>query len=279
MCSATLFFALLDTINKVLVRTLPPMEVIWGRNLAQFVLMTAVLAPHMRFRLVRTRHPLTQFWRGVALFASSAFAVTALKVLPLADAMAFANTQVLMVTALSGPLLGERIGIRRWVAVGAGFVGVLIVAGPAGEGSLFGAACMLGAALSMAFYMILTRTLGLDEGPVASLYLSCLISLALLSASVPFVWEPLHSWWEVGGLATAGVLGGTGHYLFTRAFATAPASTLAPFAYTSLIWGSLSSVFVFGDPLAWSTVLGIVVIAGADLYAGYRERAEARGGT
>ncbi len=269
--AATLFFMALDTMNKTFVRYLPPVEVGWGRTLAQLVLMTVVFAPRMGARLVRTRKPALQFARGMAIVVSSTCAIAGLRLLPLADAIAIANTQSLLVVILSVPLLGEKVGPRRWAAVLIGFAGVLIVAQPGGGGSFLGMLLMLGAATSMALYLIMTRRMGLDEHPVAALYLVCLTGTIALTVALPFVWvTPMH-WWLYAGMAASGLCGGLGHYFMARAFMLGPASTLAPFNYVTLIWATIVSWSVFGDTPPLTTLAGMAVIAAAGLYTAYRE--------
>lgn len=271
VCAATLFFIALDTMNKTFVRYLPPIEVAWGRTLAQFVLMTAIFAPRMGMRLVRTRKPWLQFGRGLMVVVSSVCAIGGLRLLPLADAMAMANSQSLMVVILSVPLLGERVGPRRWAAVVAGFIGVLVVAQPGGGGSVVGMTLMLSAALCMALYLIMTRRMGLEENPIASLYLVCVVGTVGLSVALPAVWVTPQHWWIYAGMAASGVCGGIGHYFMMRAFMMAPASTLAPFTYTTLIWATIISWAVFGDTPPLTTVAGMALIAAAGLYTAYRE--------
>jgi drug/metabolite transporter (DMT)-like permease len=277
LCAATLCFVTLDSINKVIVQYLPPLEVIWGRYAAQFIMMTVLLVPRFGMRLVRTRRPWTQVARGITLALASLLAVTGLRVLPLADAIAIANLQPLMLVALGAVLLRERVGWQRWLAVILGFVGVVIVVQPgAGDSSLLGAACMFGAALSMALHLAMTRSLGTGEYQLASVYLANATGTLAISATVPLAWvTPPHSmiWF---GFAVAGLFGGFGHMFMTRAFTLAPASTLAPFTYTTLIWATAASWGVFGDAPNWTTLTGIAVIAGAGVYSATLEHRKLR---
>ena len=277
ICAATLCFIGLDSMNKLMTRELPPLQVVWGRTAAQFVLMSVILLPRMGTRLVRTRRPWIQVARGIFLGLSSVFAVFALSRMPLADAVAIANLQPLMIVMLSAIILGERPSVARWLAVGIGFVGVLVVVRPGGGGtSLIGALFMFSASVTMSFYFILTRKLGTTEIPVTSLYLVSAVGTVMFSATAPAVWVPMPSPWYWAGFVLAGCLGGFGHFLMTRAIALAPASTLAPFTYTTLIWATAASWIGFGDVPNWSTLLGISIIGGAGIYSALLERRDSR---
>jgi drug/metabolite transporter (DMT)-like permease len=275
VCAGMFCFAAMDTVNKLLARGLPALEIAWGRYFGLFVLMTVILAPRFGLRLLRTRKPGLQIMRGVVHTVSATMAVVGLGLLPLADAAAIVNLQPLVIIALSAPMLGESVNGKRWIAVVLGFVGVLMVVRPGGDANLAGAAAMLAGCILGAVYLIQTRQLGLSENPMASLYLPTFIGSAGLSVLMPIVWVTPAHWLQWAGFSVTGFLGGVGHYFMIRAYTAAPPSTLAPFNYTYLAWGIVASWLVFADPPSWLTLAGIAVISGAGLYVIWLERREA----
>jgi drug/metabolite transporter (DMT)-like permease len=270
-----LLFACLDTTTKYLTRYMPVAEVVWGRYLAQLVLMIAVLGPTMGRRLLRTRRPGMQIVRSVLMLGSTVFAIWGFSLLPLADAVTIGFTTPMLVTALSVPLLGEKVGPRRWAAVAVGFAGVVIVMRP-GSGVLgVGAVIMLVMALVYALYQIVTRVLGQTEDPYASQFYAAIIGTLLSTLALPFIWHPLDLRLTLL-LLLAGLFGGTGHFLMIKAYGLAPASVLVPFTYTALIWVTILGWVVFDEvPDRW-TFVGMAIIAGSGLYIANRERIKRR---
>jgi drug/metabolite transporter (DMT)-like permease len=211
-----------------------------------------------------------QLGRSLAVVLSSAFFVGAIKFIPLADATAINFVAPLLVTALSAPLLGEKVGVRRWTAVAIGFLSVLIIIRP-GPGMAHWAVLLpLIGAFCYAFYQIATRMLaGVDSWQTTTVY-SGVVGLVATTALLPFAWRAPDwlGWLSFVGL---GVLGSASHLLLIRAFALAPASTLSPFGYVQLIWALVAGVVVFGNvPDLW-TLLGAALIAGSGLYVLARE--------
>ena len=270
MLTAAAMFACLDTTTKYLTRELPVMEVVWGRYLTHLILMIVVLGPLMRRRLVRYRRPGLQVLRALLMLGSTALAIWGFSYLPLAEAATIGFATPILVTALSVPLLGERVGPRRWAAVGVGFLGVVIVMRP-GTGALHWASfIMLAMAVDYALFQILTRVLGQTEDPYASQFMAGIVGTAVSALTLPFVWV-MPSWEAIGLLFFAGFMGGTGHLMMIKAYGRAPASVLVPFTYSALIWVSFTGWLVFDEvPDAW-TFSGMAVIASAGIYIAHRE--------
>jgi drug/metabolite transporter (DMT)-like permease len=181
-----------------------------------------------------------------------------------------------MLTALSVPLLGERVGLRRWTAVAIGFASVLIIIRP-GFGMVHWAASLpLATAACFALYQVATRVLSRWDGPATTYFYSATVGLAVTSAFLPVEWRApgLADW---VGLVFLGCMGGLSHYLLIRAFTAAPASLLAPFSYCQLIWSVSLGYLWFGDfPDRW-TFVGAALVAASGLYVLYRERQLAAG--
>jgi drug/metabolite transporter (DMT)-like permease len=262
--------SLLDAITKGLTATYPVPVLLWLRFLGQTGSLLLLL-PWLGWRgLVVTSAPRVQLGRGVALAISAGSFVFALSYLPFATAKVLSFTSPLLVTLLSLPLLGERVGWRRAVAVLAGFLGVVVVirpgvGAPDVAGLDWAMLLPLLSALAYACYQLLTRHIAQRDGAVTSLFYVSVVGLAGASVLVPFHWAAVPPW-LVAFLLVHGALVGAGHFLQIRALALAPASLLAPFGYASLLWAVLIGALVFGEAIGPFTLLGALAIAGSGLY-------------
>jgi drug/metabolite transporter (DMT)-like permease len=176
-----------------------------------------------------------------------------------------------LVAVLSGPMLGEWVGWRRWSAIGVGFAGVLLVTRP-GFGGIHPAAllCVL-SVLCYGFYLISTRLLARSDSSDTTLFYSNIVGVVLMSAVVPFFWSTPHDPFIIGLMVLLGAFGSTGHYLLIIAHRLAPPSVLAPFLYTQLIWVVLLGYLVFANlPNQW-TIAGSAVVVASGLYLLHRE--------
>lgn len=272
MCGAVACFTCIDTTAKYLGRHYDIIEVVWARYVSALVLAFLVFNPLTRPGVLRTRRPLLQIGRSALLLGTTVFNFLALKFLQLDQALAIMFSTPLMVAALAGPMLGERIGPRRWAAIAVGLVGVVLVLQP-GFGAVHPAAVLsvLAAACS-AFYAIATRVLARFDSDATTLFYSNLLGVLLLTPLVPFVWttptDPLH----LALMVMFGAFGSLGHYLLIVAHRHTPASVLSPFIYTQLLWVVAAGWLVFGDvPNQW-TLAGAAVVIASGLYLVHRER-------
>lgn len=281
LLAALLLFALLDATGKHLAQTYPIPMLVWARYALHLIFMIVVLSPRLGKRLYHTTRPLLQIVRASCLLGMTLLLMAAFKRMPLAETTAILFTTPLLVTLLAGPLLGERITPVRWVAVLTGFVGVLLVARPGGALTLEGAAFAACGAVLFAFYQLLTRRLAPTDHPVTMLFYTALVGAVVMSATLPWQWGgPLPDAFDALLIALLGVYGAVGHFLLTRAFHAAPASTLAPVMYVQLGWAALIGWVAFGDLPDGMTWLGIVVIVAAGvLIASDGRRARSASGT
>jgi len=272
MCGAVLCFSCLDSIAKYLGRHMDVLEVVWARYTCAFILAFAVYNPLTRPGLMRTRRPMLQIVRSAVLLGSTAFNFIALKYLQLDQVLAIIFSTPFMVAALAGPTLGEWIGPRRWVAIGVGFIGVLVVVRP-GVGDMHPAAVLsVLSAMCYAVYGILTRLLARSDSNETTLFYSNLLGAAAMLPVLPFVWTPPESWFIVVLMVACGAFGSLGHYLLIIAHRLAPASVLSPFMYTQLVWAITLGYLVFHDlPNAW-TIAGAGIVVASGLYLLHRER-------
>jgi drug/metabolite transporter (DMT)-like permease len=268
-------FGAMDGISKVLVSHYPTPLVLWLRHLAALPLAFLILAPKRPFTLLRSRAPRLQVGRSLLLAVEMGFALAAFGAMPLADAHAIFAVVPLLVTALSVPLLGERVDWQRWLAVAAGFAGVLVIVRPGLAVLQPGATIAITATLMYAVYNILTRKAGLIDRAETGFLLQITIGAAALTLVGPFFWVPVapHHWPLV---VTQGALGALGHLCLVRALTIAPASVIQPFTYTMLIYAVIVGYFVFGDVPDLPTVAGGLIVAAAGIYAALRQREGAK---
>ena len=274
MVTAMVFFTLLDAIAKHLVQSLPPPVAVFGRYTVAFLLSLAIILRKGGPRLMATHHPWLQALRGVLLMVSTILNFVAIMYLQLAQTAAIFFTIPLWVCALSVPILGERVGLRRWLAVAVGFCGVLVIMRPGTESFHWAMLLSLTASLCGAIYNIVTRKVGGRDRAETSLFYVGMVGAAAAAVPLPFVWQtPQGLQWLLLGLM--GVAGTIGHFMLIQAHRLAPASALAPFMYTQIVWMILVGYAFFGDVPDFWTLAGaaIVVASGLVLFAG-----EARGG-
>ncbi len=265
--AGTAIFVAMDALGKELVKHYSTIEIAWARylfNLAAFVAIVAAGQPMSG--ILRTRRLGLQLVRALLMLVTTYVFFAALRHLRLAEVTALAFLSPLVMTALSVPLLKERVSPQRWLAVGVGFLGALLIIRP-GFGDFHWAMLLaLTCAVTRALYMIVTRALGAHDGPFTTLFYSSLIGTALTSLVVPFDWRaPDAVGWAM--LAALGLLGAVGHYMLIRAFTLAPSSALAPFGYTEMIWSLLFGLVLFGEFPPTITLIGAAIIAGAGLYS------------
>jgi drug/metabolite transporter (DMT)-like permease len=261
----------MDTAAKSLSNEMPLMMVVWGRYLFNFIFIALFFFRGDPRDLVRTKRFNLQILRSILGLSATFTFWGALVFLSLVDCVAIVFIAPLFVTALSMPLLGETVGVHRWAAVIMGFIGVMIIIRP-GMGIVHWAVILpLITALFWANYQITTRILSRTDSALTTLFYTAAGGLFFTTLAVWLDWlTPTFKQWFV--LACVGFLGTMGHYFLIKAFELAPASVLAPFSYTSILWSTLLSYFVFGDfPDEW-TIAGVVIIISSGLYIIQRER-------
>ena len=177
----------------------------------------------------------------------------------------------LIVAALSGPILGERVGWRRWVAIGFGFVGVTIILQP--SAGVFDPAAMvpLAAACMFALYSIMTRYAGRLDSTATSFFWTGTVGAFALTLVGVWFWEPMTAS-DWGWMALLCVTGAGGHWLLIRCYEVAEASAVQPFAYFQLVFAASLGIVVFGETLRLNVALGVAIIVSAGLFTLWRER-------
>ncbi|MBL8700423.1 MAG: DMT family transporter [Alphaproteobacteria bacterium] len=276
---AILMFAGIDVGSKLLGSRMPVIQIIWLRFV--FFIPLAVLLAYRPGGGVqwRSRRPWLQVVRVLILVVEMWFFIAAFAAMPLADVHAIGAIAPLLVTALSVPFLGERVGWRRWAAVGVGFLGMMVILRPGftaiGLATIY---AVVGASL-WAVYQIVLRVIGrIDSAETTALW-TTLVGAAATSLVGPVFWTPPDAaGWLI--LVAVTLLGGFGHMVYSRAFTLAPASTLQPFTYLLLVFATLFGWLIFGDLPDVVTMMGAALIVASGLYTFHRERVRAaqRGG-
>jgi len=269
--ASTVFLGTSDVTAKYLSATLPSIEIAWIRFLVFALIMTPAMVPGSPLYALRTARPGFQLMRGVALLGSSLFFISGLRYLPIAEASATGFVAPLFVTALSIVFLGERVGVRRWLATATGLLGVLIILRP-GTGAFHAAAFFpIVSALCWAITLIMTRMMSGREHAITTMTYSSIAGLCVLSVLVPFTWVA-PSWHDILFGILIGVASTAGQWIVVLAFRYADASVLAPFSYSQLVWVSILGFLIFGEvPDIW-TVVGAAFIVASGLYTAHRER-------
>jgi drug/metabolite transporter (DMT)-like permease len=269
-----LIFSTQDAASKAVVESgVAPIQMTMMRfwAFAGFALLLAWRQGGVRAAL-QTRRPGLQILRGVLLVADVVMFAAALGMVPFVAVSAITLVYPLMVTVFAIPLLGEKVGLFRTLAVLAGFCGALVIVRPGGVPLDWGVLLALGSAACYALYLVLTRKVSEVDTPATSLLYTGLVGLVLSSAVGVFYWEPLEprALLLVSYIMLTGVLA---HGLMIYALAMAPASVLQPFNYTSLPWAVAFSILAFNEPLDSVALIGATIIVAAGLVVMARERA------
>jgi len=270
MSGGMFLFAAVDTIAKYLTETLHPLQIVWSRQLGLLIGILVILALRGGV-ILHTRRPGLQIARGVMAVGSASLFVFAIRFVPLADAVAVTFVAPFLVTMIAALVLREAVGIRRWTAVALGFVGVLIVTRP-GMGIVHPAVFLvLLAALLFALRQIISRVVARTDRIVTTVAYTALVSSAILTIPLPFVWQSLSTGLELGLLIGMAVLAAIAETLVIKALDVADAVVVAPVHYSLLIWATLYGFLVFGqfpDPWTW---IGASIIVATGIYTLHRE--------
>ncbi|HWT10831.1 MAG TPA: DMT family transporter, partial [Roseomonas sp.] len=275
ICLAGLQFAAMTGIAKHLGATYSSLQISWARAFVHVPFLLIAFLPRHGLGVLRTRRPFMQLARSALLFTSNLSTFFALTFIPLAKAASISQTAPLIVTALAGPMLGERTTRARVVAVCCGFLGVLLVIRPGSAVFHWAALAVLLSAVSYATYQILTRKVaGVESAETSAVYSSMVGAFGMLLV-IPFVWVTPHSLVDWGLFVAVGMLGAMGHYCIALAFGFGPANILSPFQYFQLLSSVLVGYVAFGEvPDAYTWVGGLVIVA-SGIFIGWSQTRKA----
>lgn len=269
---AVFTFASQDAFTKVLSANYPVSQFLSVRFAAFLIFALMFVQARCGVRTaLRSRIPLTQLSRAVLIAAEIGIFAYVVGSMDLSAQHAVFSSFPLMATALSVPILGERVGIRRWTAVLVGLVGVLIILRP-GFGIIHPLAplVLLGAVM-FGLYNVLSRYVTQRERFETAFIYMALVCFGMYALPAFFVWQPMTGPHMVI-MAFLCLTSVTAHWLYTKAFEYAEASVLQPYNYLLLVFATLYGVTIFGEVFEPPTAIGASIVVGAGLYVWWRER-------
>lgn len=268
---AWFLLACMDAGSKRLAQDYAIIQILWVRYVFLVAISWWLARRHGAAAPLRTRHFWLQALRSAILVSEIGLFIWSITVLPIASAHAIFAITPLLITAMSVPLLGEHVGLRRWSAIAVAFVGVLVILRPGLGVTHPMALVVLLCSVLFALYQVLTRRVGRDDGPAVTLFYTALLGAVGLSAIGPWfwTWPDLEGW---GLLLLVAVLGAAGHFLLINALRLAPAATLQPFGYSILIWATIIGYVFFGNLPDGLTFVGAALIVASGLYTVAREQ-------
>ncbi|MFP4237727.1 DMT family transporter [Rhodosalinus sp.] len=271
MVATTFVFAVQDGISRHLAGEYNVLMVVMIRYwfFAAFVMTVAARRTGGLRAAAATRQPGLQVFRGALLSVEICVMVLAFTLLGLVESHAVFACYPLLIAALSGPVLGERVGWRRWVAIGVGFLGVLIILEPGFGVFALEAAVPLLAALMFALYGLLTRFAARADSAATSFFWTGVVGAVVMTGAGLRVWEPMTppDWVWMGSLCLTGALG---HFTLIKCYEVAEASAVQPFAYLQLVFASAIGIAVFDETVAPNVALGAALVVGAGLFTLWR---------
>lgn len=273
MVATTFVFAVQDALSRHLAQEYNVLMVTMIRYwfFAAFVVVLATRQAGGIRRAAATRQPLVQAFRGVLLAGEVCVMVLAFTQLGLIGTHAVFISYPLLIAALSGPVLGEHVGWRRWAAIALGFVGVLVILQPGLRVVRPEALIPLGAALLFALYGLLTRYVARRDSAAVSFFWTGTTGAVAMTLAGAWFWEPMRpaDWvWMAALCATAAL----GHWLLIKCYEVAEASKVQPFAYLQLVFASTLGIVVFGETLESNVVAGAAIVVGAGMFTLWRAR-------
>ncbi len=277
MIATTLVFAVQDGLSRHLAGEYNVLMVVMIRYwfFAAFVIAIAARQSGSIRAAAATTQPLLQMFRGLLLAAEICVMVLAFVKLGLVESHAIFASYPLLVAALSGPVLGEKVGWRRWAAIGIGFVGVMIILEPGVTVFAPAAAIPLLAAFMFALYGLLTRYAARRDGTATSFFWTGVTGAVAMTAAGFWAWEPMimSDWGFMAMLCLTGV---SGHWLLIKTYEVAEASAVQPFAYLQLVFASAIGIAVFGEVIRPNVAIGAGLVICAGLFTLLRARRTAR---
>ena len=272
MCAATVCFSGIDSSAKWLGMRLPEAEVVWARYVGAAFFSLLVARPLSRPQVLRANRPWLQLFRSALLLGSTYFNFLALTKLQLAETSTISFLSPLFVALLAGPWLGERVGGARMAAIAVGFLGVVIATRPGTSAFQPIVFVAIAGVVCNAFYGLTTRMLAGRDSAETTLVWTSIAGVVAATPFLPWFWATPQGpkVWAI--MALMGASGAFGHWLMILAHQRAPASAMAPFGYTQLLWMIVIGWLVFGDTPPGATLVGAGIVIGCGVFLAWRER-------
>lgn len=277
MIATTFVFACQDGLSRHLAGTYNVMMIVMIRYwfFAIFVMALAARAPGGLRAAVRTQFPRLQILRAVLLIAEICVLILAFVKLGLVESHAVFTSYPLLVAALSGPILGEKVGWRRWSAIGVGFVGVMIILEPGVRVFSPWALVPLIAAFMFSVYSLLTRYVARKDAASVSFFWTGSVGALGMTLVGIWFWEPMTAG-DWAWMALLCCLAALGHWLLIRSYEVAEASAVQPFAYLQLVFASTIGITIFSETLRPNEAIGAAIVVSAGLFTLWRQRIKAQ---
>lgn len=275
MCLAVALIACQEAMAKYLGQFLPMLQVIGARYFGHFLLMAIVLMPRRGLSVFKARRPLVQIGRSLLLLIDTALYFFSLNLIGLAEATAIFFTVPLLVVLLSMILLGEKPGLKRLLAVIAGFAGMLVIIQPGSGVVGMGALLAFGAAFCVSLFNIITRRLANEDPISVTMFYTALAGALIMLFVVPFVWVAPTGWAQWTALLLIGIAGGAAHSCIIASHVFAPASTVAPFMYSQIFWAVGLGYLFFGALPGRYSIIGGLIVIGSGMYLLRQQRTKA----
>ena len=276
MVATTFIFAVQDGISRHLAENYNVIMIVMIRYwfFAAFVITIATRQSGSIRAAAATKQPILQITRGTLLALEICVMVSAFVLLGLVESHAIFACYPLLIAALSGPVLGEQVGWRRWVAIGIGFVGVLIILQPGYTVFAPAAAVPLASAFMFALYGLLTRYAARKDTTATSFFWTGTSGAVVMTVAGVWYWEPMtaYDWRWMAALCVTGALG---HWLLIKTYEVAEASAVQPFAYLQLVFASAIGIFLLGETLRPNVAVGAAIVVAAGLFTLFRARKRA----
>jgi drug/metabolite transporter (DMT)-like permease len=274
---ALVIFSIQDAISKHLGSLYPPVFITMIRYWA-FAAFAIALAARARGGLpvtARTKRPVLQIVRGILLVAQIVIVIISFSRVGLAHSQAIFSSGPLFVALLSMPLLGERVGWRRWTAIIAGLLGVLLILKPDDNSFDINFLIPISSALIFAIYVISTRLVSRDDSSMTSFFYTGVAGAVAITLIGPFYWTTLapQDW---AWMLLLCITGTTSHFFLIKAYELLDASEVQPLTYLQLVFASIIGVSIFGETLNLNMILGSAIVVGAGIFTVWRESVVAR---
>ncbi|MEK1930122.1 MAG: DMT family transporter [Pararhizobium sp.] len=274
---AITIFSIQDALSKHLGSLYPPVLITMIRYWA-FAAFAIVLASRSRGGLtiaVKTKRPVLQIFRGILLASQIVIVIFSFATVGLAHSQAIFSSGPLFVALLSMPLLGERVGWRRWTAIMIGLLGVLLILKPGGSTFDLKLLIPIASSLIFAIYVISTRLVSRDDTAMTSFFYTGIAGAVAITAVGPFYWTALapEDW---GWMLMLCMTGTTSHFFLIKAYELLDAAEVQPLTYLQLVFASIIGVVIFGETIGVNVIAGSAIVVCAGIFTVWRESVVAR---